>query len=157
MQSKSASPSTATATPSSLATVYPSSEFPVSLGDTDWSQLPPQYQQGLSFFVENLNHFNYCIPLDSDEFFTKILPSMATRHEPLLNAVVGFSAYHSTLQNPEGKLQDFLQYYNKSVTQLLSLLQRKEKPNIATLLTILQLATIEVCVATYSSISVLVN
>ncbi|RFN51264.1 transcription factor [Fusarium flagelliforme] len=143
MQSKSASPSTATATPSSLATVYPSSEFPVSLGDTDWSHLPPQYQQGLSFFVENLTHFNYCIPLDSDEFFTKILPNMATRHEPLLNAVVGFSAYHSTLQNPEGKLQDFLQYYNKSVTQLLSLLQRKEKPNIATLLTILQLATIE--------------
>ncbi|KAJ4011664.1 hypothetical protein NW752_008672 [Fusarium irregulare] len=143
LQSKSASPSTATATPSSLAAVYPSSEFPVSLGDTDWSHLPPQYQQGLSFFVENLNHFNYCIPLDSDEFFTKILPNMATRHEPLLNAVVGFSAYHSTLQNPEGKLQDFLQYYNKSVTQLLGLLQRKEKPNIATLLTILQLATIE--------------
>ena len=137
--------------------MYPSSEFPASLGDTDWSHLPPQYQQGLSFFVENLNHFNYCIPLDSDEFFTKILPSMATRHEPLLNAVVGFSAYHSTLQNPEGKLQDFLQYYNKSVTQLLGLLQRKEKPNIATLLTILQLATIEVCLNTPSSISVLVN
>ncbi|RBR08248.1 uncharacterized protein FIESC28_10317 [Fusarium coffeatum] len=143
LQSKSASPSTATATPSSLAAVYPSSEFPVSLGDTDWSHLPPQYQKGLSFFVENLNHFNYCIPLDSDEFFTKILPNLATCHEPLLNAVVGFSAYHSTLQNPEGKLQDFLQYYNKSVTQLLGLLQRKEKPNIATLLTILQLATIE--------------
>ncbi|WXC65226.1 hypothetical protein SNK03_011032 [Fusarium graminearum] len=143
IQSKSASPSTTTATPSSLATVYPSSDFPANLGETDWSHLPPQYQQGLSFFVENLNHFNYCIPLDSDEFFTKILPNMATRHEPLLNAVVGFSAYHSTLQNPHGKLQDFLQYYNKSVTQLLSLLQRKEKPNIATLLTILQLATIE--------------
>ncbi|UZP40857.1 hypothetical protein NXS19_008673 [Fusarium pseudograminearum] len=143
IQSKSASPSTTTATPSSLATAYPSSDFPANLGETDWSHLPPQYQQGLSFFVENLNHFNYCIPLDSDEFFTKILPNMATRHEPLLNAVVGFSAYHSTLQNPHGKLQDFLQYYNKSVTQLLSLLQRKEKPNIATLLTILQLATIE--------------
>ncbi|KAL6913514.1 hypothetical protein FSHL1_011189 [Fusarium sambucinum] len=143
IQSKSASPSTTTATPSSLATAYPSSDFPTNLGETDWSYLPPQYQQGLSFFVENLNHFNYCIPLDSDQFFTTILPNMATRHEPLLNAVVGFSAYHSTLQNPQGKLQDFLQYYNKSVTQLLGLLQRKEKPNIATLLTILQLATIE--------------
>ncbi|KAF5020988.1 hypothetical protein F66182_6969 [Fusarium sp. NRRL 66182] len=142
-QSRSVSPSTATATPSSLAAVYPSAEFPLQLGDADWSHLPPEYQQCLCFFVENLNHFNYCIPLDSDNFFTTILPSVAIRHEPLLNAVVGFSAYHLTLQNPQGKLQDFLQYYNKSVTQLLGLFKRKEKPNIATLLTILQLATIE--------------
>ncbi|KAF5632656.1 transcriptional regulatory moc3 [Fusarium tjaetaba] len=142
-QSKSVSPSTATATPSSLAAVYSSSEFPIQTGEADWSHLPPEYQQGLSFFVENLNHFNYCIPLDSDGFFTNILPNMATRHEPLLNALVGFSAYHITLRNPQGKLQDFLQYYNKSVTQLLGLFKRREKPNVATLLTILQLATIE--------------
>ncbi|KAH7238275.1 hypothetical protein BKA59DRAFT_514572 [Fusarium tricinctum] len=141
--SDSVSPSTATATPSSLAAVYPSHEFPLQIGDADWSHLPPEYQEGLSFFVENLNHFNYCIPLDSDGFFTKILPNLATCHEPLLNAVVGFSAYHITLRNPQGKLQDFLQYYNKSVTQLLGLFKRKEKPNVATLLTILQLATIE--------------
>jgi hypothetical protein len=149
-QSKSVSPSTATATPSSLAAVYSSSEFPIQMGEADWSHLPPEYQQGLSFFVENLNHFNYCIPLDSDGFFTKILPNLATRHEPLLNALVGFSAYHITLRNPQGKLQDFLQYYNKSVTQLLGLFKRREKPNVATLLTILQLATIEVSVNPFS-------
>lgn len=153
-QSKSVSPSTATATPSSLAAVYSSSEFPIQTGEADWSHLPPEYQQGLSFFVENLNHFNYCIPLDSDGFFTKILPNMATRHEPLLNALVGFSAYHITLRNPQGKLQDFLQYYNKSVTQLLGLFKRREKPNVATLLTILQLATIEVFFNPFSPPSV---
>ncbi|KAJ9424062.1 hypothetical protein QL093DRAFT_2563323 [Fusarium oxysporum] len=121
-QSKSVSPSTATATPSSLAAVYSSSEFPIRMGEADWSHLPPEYQQGLSFFVENLNHFNYCIPLDSDGFFTKILPNLATRHEPLLNAL--------------------------SVTQLLGLFKRREKPNVATLLTILQLATIETVMQT---------
>ncbi|KAF4994737.1 hypothetical protein FGRMN_5591 [Fusarium graminum] len=141
--SNSVSPSTATATPKSLAATYPSHEFPLQVEEVDWSHLASEYQQGLSFFVENLNHFNYCIPLDSDGFFTKILPNLAIHHEPLLNAVVGFSAYHITLRNPQGKLQDFLQYYNKSVTQLLGLFKRKEKPNVATLLTILQLATIE--------------
>lgn len=116
----------------------------MNLGPADWSHLPPEYQRCLGFFVENITSFNYCIPTDSDDFFKTILPSVATRHEPLLNAVVGFSAYHLTLDNPQGKLQDFLQYYNKSVTLLLGLLKRKEKPNVATLLTILQLATIEV-------------
>ncbi|KAM5348104.1 hypothetical protein ACJ41O_007928 [Fusarium nematophilum] len=143
LPSKSSSPSTATATPSSLAAIYPSADFPIQLGQPDWSHLPPEYQRCLAFFVENMTNFHYCIPTDLDDFFKTILPSAATRHEPLLNAVVGFSAYHITLRNPHGKLQDFLQYYNKSVTLLLGLLKRKEKPNVATLLTILQLATIE--------------
>ncbi|KAF4975826.1 hypothetical protein FZEAL_7445 [Fusarium zealandicum] len=141
--SKSSSPSTATATPSSLAGTYPSADFPIHLGQPEWSHLPPDYQRCLAFFVENITNFHYCLPLDSDDFMRTILPSAATRHEPLLNAVVGFSAYHLTLRNPQGKLQDFLQYYNKSVTLLLNMLKRKEKPSIATLLTILQLATIE--------------
>lgn len=91
-----------------------------------------------------MTNFHYCIPHDSDEFFKTIFPSAALRHEPLLNALVGFSAYHLTLQDPNGKLQDFLQYYNRSVTLLLGTLKRKEKHTVATLLTILQLATIEV-------------
>ncbi|KAK7431476.1 hypothetical protein QQZ08_001966 [Neonectria magnoliae] len=141
---KSSSPSTATATPISLATTsYPSAEFPLHLGPPDWSHLPPDFQRCLSHFVENITNFHYCISHDSDEFFKTILPSVALRHEPLLNALVGFSAYHLTLQDPNGKLQDFLQYYNRSVTLLLGTLKRKEKHSVATLLTILQLATIE--------------
>lgn len=98
----------------------------------------------LTYFTETLTNYHYCIPHDSDNFFKHILVSAALRHEPLLNALVGFSAYHLTLQNPEGKLQNFLQYYNRSVTLLLGALQRKEKNTVGTLLTILQLATIEV-------------
>ncbi|KAF7546511.1 hypothetical protein G7Z17_g8396 [Cylindrodendrum hubeiense] len=109
------------------------------------SEAPSQanFQRCLAHFVDNMTNFHYCIPHDSDEFFKTIFPSAALRHEPLLNALVGFSAYHLTLQDPNGKLQDFLQYYNRSVTLLLGTLKRKEKHTVATLLTILQLATIE--------------
>lgn len=68
----------------------------------------------------------------------------ALRNDALLHAVVGFSAFQRTLHNPTGKIQDFLQYYNKSVSLLLSSLRKGEKRDIGTLLAILQLATIEV-------------
>lgn len=142
---KGSSPSASVTTPNSLTTApYPSAEFPLQLGPPDWSHLPLEFQHCLSYFVENMSHYHYCLPNDGDDFFRTILPSVAVRHEPLLNALVGFSAYHLTLHNPDGKLQDFLQYYNRSVTLLLGVLKRKEKHNVATLLTILQLATIEV-------------
>lgn len=48
------------------------------------------------------------------------------------------------LKNPNGRIKDFLHYYNRSVSLLLAFLKSKERHNIATLLTILQLATIEV-------------
>lgn len=85
---------------------------------------------------------------DPDDFFGSILPSLAVQggNEALLNAVVGFSAYHRTVHSTNGKIPDFLRYYNKSVTLLLGYLKRREKQGIATLLTILQLATIEVSI-----------
>lgn len=110
----------------------------------DWSHLPSDMRHYLAHFCENITNLHYCMINDADDFFHTILPNIAVRNEALLNAVVGFSAYNITLQNPDGKLSDFLQYYNKSVTLLLNWLKRKEKHNIATLLTILQLATIEV-------------
>ncbi|MBE3047263.1 hypothetical protein IMZ48_33025, partial [Candidatus Bathyarchaeota archaeon] len=88
--------------------------------------------------------YHYCFSVDADRFFSAILPNIAVRYEPLLNAVVGFAAYHETLQNPDGKVEDFLKYYNKSVVLLLNSIQRKEPQTIATLLTVLQLAAIEV-------------
>lgn len=144
---KSSSPSASTVTTASLTTgAYQPSEFPIPHGGRpDWSHLPTDFQDYLGWFVENMTHFHYCMGTDHDEFFKTILLHVAVRNEPLLNAIVGFSAYHATLQNPNGKVRDFLQYYNKSVTLLLNFLKRKEKHNVATLLTILQLATIEVC------------
>lgn len=113
-------------------------------GPLDWSALPPDIQFYLSYFCESISHYHYCTITDSDDFFRLILPSIAVRHEALLYAVVGFAAYHHTLENPKGQIKEFLQYYNKSVTLLLGFLKKKERHNIATLLTILQLAAIEV-------------
>lgn len=91
-----------------------------------------------------MTNYHYGLAVDEDDFFKSELPMVAVTFEPLLNALVGFAAYHVTLQNPNGKLNDFLQYYNRSVVQLLRLLERKQTHNVHVLLTILQLATIEV-------------
>lgn len=109
----------------------------------DWSHLPLDFQQHLSYFVVNINNHHYSIANDGDDFFGNILPCMAVDHEPLLHAVVGFSAYHATLQRADGQLQDFLKYYHGGVTRLLECLQRKEANNVPVLVTILQLATME--------------
>lgn len=71
---------------------------------------------------------------------------MALQNESLLYAVVGFAAFKRMLNDPNGKIEDFLQYYTHSLTLLLGLLKKQgeAKYDIATLLTILQLATLEV-------------
>lgn len=110
----------------------------------DFSALPSDLQFYLDYFVDNMTHYHYCMLTDSEDFYRTTLPSLALQHEALLYAVVGFAAYHHTLRNPNGEIKDFLKFYNKSVTLLLGFLKKKERNNIGTLLTILQLATIEV-------------
>ncbi|KAG6008367.1 hypothetical protein E4U21_004571 [Claviceps maximensis] len=102
-------------------------------GYVDWSHLSPDYQHYLNHYVENITSFHYSISHDEEGFFGRVLPSLAVHHEPLLNAVVGFSAYHSTLRNPNGKLQEFLKYYNRSVTLLLESINNKQMDNVLTL------------------------
>ena len=110
----------------------------------DWSFLPHDLQFYLNSYSEGITHYHYCMVTDADHFFRTILPTMAVRNEALLYAVVGFAAYHHVLQNPTGQVNEFLQYYNRSVSLLLASLKKKERHNVTTLLTILQLATIEV-------------
>lgn len=111
----------------------------------DWTKFSPDVQRYMRHYHENITCHHYCLPYDGDGFFHTILPNFASRNEALLNALVGFAAYHYNIEhNPNGKIQEFLQYYNRSVTLLISFLKRREKPDVATLLTILQLATIEV-------------
>ncbi|UKZ73957.1 hypothetical protein TrVFT333_001611 [Trichoderma virens FT-333] len=142
---KSVSPSTSNVTTGSWTPAgYQGVEaiLPAS-GGLDRLHLPQDFRSYLRYFKENMTNYHYGLAVDEDDFFNSELPSVAIQCEPLLNALVGFAAYHVTLQNPHGQLQDFLQYYNKSVTQLLSLLKRKETHSVHVLLTILQLATIE--------------
>ncbi|KFZ06664.1 hypothetical protein V501_07196 [Pseudogymnoascus sp. VKM F-4519 (FW-2642)] len=112
-------------------------------GKPDWSGLPRDLQFYLEYFVANVTHHHYYFKKDAGNFFHTTFLEAALRNKSLLYAVVGFSAFQRTLHNPEGKIQDFLQYYNKSVQLLLKSLRRGEGRNVDTMYSILQLATIE--------------
>ncbi|KAK0128959.1 hypothetical protein ONS95_000902 [Cadophora gregata] len=110
---------------------------------TDWSHLPLDLQFYLTYFYENITHLHYSLKFDSGNFLRTTFLDAALRNESLLFAVVGFSAFQRTLQTSRGRMQDFLQYYNKSVSLLLNSLKRGERHTNGTILAILQLATIE--------------
>jgi len=111
---------------------------------SDWSHLPTDLQFYLTYFYENLTHLHYSLKIDSSDFLRTRFLDAALRNDALLYAVVGFSAFQRTLKTPGGKIQDFLQYYNKAVSLLLNSLKKGERHNNGTILAILQLATIEV-------------
>ncbi|KAJ4300349.1 hypothetical protein N0V88_003022 [Collariella sp. IMI 366227] len=94
----------------------------------DWTFLPHELQFYLGYFYENITHYHYCAVDDADGFFRTILTGLAIRDEALLYAVVGFSAYHHAMRNPNGRINEFLQYYSRSVTLLLDCL-KKERYN----------------------------
>ncbi|KAJ8132814.1 hypothetical protein O1611_g809 [Lasiodiplodia mahajangana] len=143
---KSSSPSISTRTSVSFTTTIQTPD-PVpqsSTNNPEWAHLQKDVQYYLGYFCENITHFSYGTPNDPNDFFKSTLPSLAVQgNDALLYAVVGFSAYHATLRHPYGKIDDFLKYYNKSVTMLLSSIKRGDNQNLSTLLTVLQLATIE--------------
>lgn len=120
--------------------------LPDSLGSAklDWTHLPPEFQTCLDYFYENITHYHYGVHRDSADFFHTSFLKWALRSEALLHAVVGFAAYQQTLKDSNGRIQDFLKYYTHAVTLLLELLKKDEMHDLGTLLTILQLATIEV-------------
>lgn len=102
------------------------------------------YRRHFKWFSENMTHYHYGLPLDTDDFFKTILPEAASQSEPLMNAMTAFAAYQQTIQNPDGKISDFLGYYNRAIKLLLEILQTHHKYSLTTLMTILQIAQLEV-------------
>lgn len=126
---------------------YQSNIRPTSKDDNlrpDWTHLPSDLQYYLTYFCENITHLHYSLKFDSQDFLRTHFLHAAIRHEPLLYAIVGFSAFQRTLHNPAGRIQDFLQYYNKAVSLLLHSLKKGDQHDNGTILAMLQLATIEV-------------
>ncbi|KAF2180508.1 hypothetical protein K469DRAFT_272356 [Zopfia rhizophila CBS 207.26] len=107
------------------------------------SDLPTDVRFYLNYHRTQLSYHHYSLKRDGSNFLKTAFLDMAVKHEPLLYAVVGFAAYYHTLSKPDGRISNFLQYYNKSVSLLRQSIQRSKKHNLATLLTILQLASIE--------------
>ena len=105
-------------------------------------ELPEDIRYYLQYASTKMSHHHWGVRIDHQHFFRRTMIELALRYDPLLYALVGFAAYHCTIEKPDGKLGDFLGYYQKSVTLLRQTF--RNKPTIATILTILQLATIEV-------------
>lgn len=116
----------------------------VSQEDRIWSHLSPDLQFYLEYHTTRLTYHHYFFKHDANHFLHNILIEHALKYDPLLYAVVGFSAFQLTVTRADGKIQDFLGYYNKSVSLLRKSLVENQKHTDATMLTILQLATFEV-------------
>lgn len=112
--------------------------------DKPWSHLPKDLQFYLEYHKTQLTYHHYFFKHDANHFLHHILIESALIYDPLLYAVAGFAAFQSTVKRPNGKIQDFLGYYNKSVSLLRKSLRDNQKHTDATMLTILQLATFEV-------------
>lgn len=113
-----------------------------------FSHLPQDQRFYLEYLRTNVTYHHYFFRNNANYFVHNTLIEHALSYEPLLHAVVGFAAYHATLERSNGKIQDFLGYYNKSVSLLLKALTSGQKHTEAMLLTILQLATFEVLPST---------
>jgi len=81
---------------------------------------------------------------DTGNFLKGEFLAHAMRFEPLKYAVAGFAAYFHTLSQPDGRMANFLQFYNESVSRLRISITKNKKHGLSTFLTILQLASIEV-------------
>jgi Fungal specific transcription factor domain len=136
----SSSPRTLMSAPTNL----PSSDIGGD-GAAEWSHLDNELQFYLNHHRNNLTPHHYFMTHDPQDFLRTSFLDMAVKSEPLLYAVVGFSAFHYTIALSNGRIQDFLTYYNKSVSLLRLSLRKSQNHTPSTLLTILQLASIEVC------------
>ncbi|KAF2201558.1 hypothetical protein GQ43DRAFT_471698 [Delitschia confertaspora ATCC 74209] len=108
-----------------------------------FAELPPDVQFYLNYHKNQLTLHHYAFKSDASNFLKTTFLDMAIKHEPLLYAVVGFAAYYHTLSKPDGQMSNFLRYYNKSVSLLRQSILQSKKHNLATLMTVLQLASIE--------------
>lgn len=110
-----------------------------------WSSLPKDVKYYLKYHRDSLTHHHYGFKYDGGDFLKTTFLEIALNDSSaaLLYAIVAFAAYHHTISRDNRRISEFLFYYNKSIACLQQSLKNK-RHNVATLLTILQLATIEV-------------
>lgn len=98
----------------------------------------------LDYFQNHLTVHHYSLKRDTHNFLKGDFLARAMKFEPLKYAVAGYAAYFHTLAQPDGRISSFLQFYNESVSRLRISITKNKKQGLATFLTILQLASIEV-------------
>lgn len=97
----------------------------------------------LNYFQTHITVHHYSLKRDAHNFFKGDFLSRAMKFEPLKYAVAGYAAYFHTLSQPDGRMSNFLQFYNESVSRLRVSITKNKKQGLPTFLTILQLASIE--------------
>lgn len=103
----------------------------------------------LIFHQQFVTYHHYFMKPGSHRFIHQSVIDFALQYEPLLYAVVGFSAYLHSLHNHGGKLYTFLKYYHKALKLLRKSLGSGEGHSEATLITVLILTTFEVWLNPY--------
>jgi hypothetical protein len=98
----------------------------------------------LQYAKDNITHWHYNMAVDGANFVEKGIFQNALIYEPLLYALCCFAAYHKAIRTPKGEIKDFLKYHSRSIRSLQDSIKTMKKHNFLTLITILQLATIEV-------------
>ena len=98
----------------------------------------------LNYFQNHITIHHYSLKRDTHNFLKGEFLARAMKFEPLKYAVAGYAAYFHTLSQPDGRISTFLQFYNESVSRLRISITKNRKQGLATFLTILQLASIEV-------------
>lgn len=97
----------------------------------------------LHYFQTHVTVHHYSLKRDTGNFLKGEFLARAMRFEPLKYAVAGFAAYFHTLSQPDGRMANFLQFYNESVSRLRMSITQHTHHGLSTFLTILQLASIE--------------
>jgi hypothetical protein len=102
----------------------------------------------LDYFRNHITMHHYSLKRDTHNFLKGDFLAQAMKFEPLKYAVAGYAAYFHTLAQPDGRMSTFLHFYNESVSRLRATITKNKKQGLATFLTILQLASIEVSIPT---------
>ncbi|KAL4797097.1 hypothetical protein BDV19DRAFT_359701 [Aspergillus venezuelensis] len=114
-----------------------------NVGDLSTAHLPEDLRFYLSYHRDSIDYRHYFLRPRSTDFVEQTLVEYALQYEPLLYAMVGFSAYHHCVQTGGGKLYSFLKYYNRALSLLRRSLGSGEPYTEATLTTVLVLTTFE--------------
>ncbi|RAL11592.1 Zn(II)2Cys6 transcription factor [Aspergillus homomorphus CBS 101889] len=107
------------------------------------NQLSNDLRFYLRYHCDFITYRHYFLRPSNDRFVRHTILDLALQYEPLLYAVVGFSAYHHCVQTGNGRLYSFLKYYNNALKLLRKSLGSGEPHNEATLATVLVLTTFE--------------
>lgn len=108
-----------------------------------YSHLRPELRDLMRYHHAHIGFHHYFFRQDATQFVKDLLPTAALGYEPLLYAVCAFAAYHRAIAQ-DGHIEDFLGYSQKAVTLLLKSLKSGQEHTEATLMTMLELASLEV-------------